>query len=193
MARLLSNRSDDPVDINSGLKIHRIFSASALYDMVIPGPGDAVQLRLSDSHANSADPGHQNNYLQLQIRRSTTAGASPQVRLIEQSFAPGGGISVIDTAPLDTSLDADQIRLKLTHPVADSPEIFASWEYLKAGAVIGNGSFPTPGTIFDGETWTRVDVIVSTVPEPESYAMMLIGAGLVGWRLRRSRRALALS
>lgn len=51
--------------------------------------------------------------------------------------------------------------------------------------MVDSDSFATAGTIFSDETWTRVDVLISAVPEPESWAMMLIGAGLVGWRLRK--------
>ena len=97
-----------------------------------------------------------------------------------------GTLHEIEVTPLDTSLGADQIRLTLNHAVANSTEVFASWEYLTAGSVVGSGSFAKPGNIFDGETWTRVDFSVSApIPEPETYAMMLLGLGLIGWRLRR--------
>lgn len=100
-----------------------------------------------------------------------------------------GGIDLIASTPLDLVLEADQIRLTLDHKVANSTEVFASWEYLLNGNVVGSGSFDTPGTIFTGETFTRVAVLVSTVtpvPEPSSYATMLLGLGLLGWRLRQS-------
>lgn len=44
----------------------------------------------------------------------------------------------------------------------------------------------------DGFGWTGnngvIDVTVTAVPEPETYAMLLAGLGLVGWATRRSRR-----
>lgn len=41
----------------------------------------------------------------------------------------------------------------------------------------------------DDESWAmdNLQVSVSAVPEPESYAMMLAGLGLVGWAVRRSK------
>ena len=190
-ARLLSNRSDDPADVNAGLKMHRVFSASALYDLVIPEPGAQYQVRLTDAHLEPSDAGNQTDYLALGIR-TPTAGGPPIVRLFEQNFV-AGTVTEIDSAPLNLAIVADQIRLTLSHTVANSTEVFASWEYLNGGVVVGSGALDTPGNIFDGETWTRAEFHISTpVPEPETYAMLLAGIGMVAWRMRhqvRRRRA----
>jgi len=186
-ARLLSNRSDAAADINTGLKIHRIFSASAVYDLVLPSPGELMQVRFNDAHLDPLEAGHRTDYLALGVRRATDPGAQPEIRFFEQNFAAGTLVQ-IDATPLNTALGADQIRLTLSHPVSGSTEVFASWEYLKLGAKIGEGSFATPGNIFDGETWTRAEFGVSAVPEPQTYALMLIGVGLIGWQLRRHTR-----
>jgi hypothetical protein len=187
-ARLLSNRSDEPADINAGLKIHRTFTAAATYDLNVPGPGDAMQIRFTDAHANASNAGHQTDYLQLQVFGSTTAGQGPLLRFIDQNF-PADTLTILATQPLNAPANADQIRLILSHPVANSTQVFASWEFLSTGTVVGSGSFPTAGNIFDGETWTRVDAIVSAVPEPSTYALMLAGLGLIGcaarWRKMR--------
>lgn len=182
--RLVTNRSDAPEDALAGLKIGRSFSASAVFGLAVPGPGDTFILRLTDAHADVTAPGHQNDYLQLQVRRSTVVGAVPEISLRKQDFQ-AGTITLLGSTPLDLGLGADQIRLTLDHPTPDSNDVFGSWQYLAAGAVVGSGSFATPGTVFTGETWTRVDVAISAVPEPTSWATMLVGAGLVGWRLRR--------
>ncbi len=61
---------------------------------------------------------------------------------------------------------------------------------LKAGGTLADGYFslnaPDPGV---GNTYTFTVTqtpTVGVVPEPETYAMLLAGLGLLGWRLRRS-------
>jgi len=44
---------------------------------------------------------------------------------------------------------------------------------------------------FDGEDWTRGEFFAlqaAPIPEPETYAMLFAGLGLVGWQLRRKSR-----
>ena len=50
--------------------------------------------------------------------------------------------------------------------------------------------FGDPGS-FDGTSLSTFGVTVAAVPEPETWAMMLVGMGLVGWQLRRKVRASA--
>jgi PEP-CTERM motif len=186
-ARLTSNRSDDAAEVNAGLKIHRVFSASALYDFVIPEAGAQYQVRLTDAHLEPSDVGNQTDYLALAVR-TPTAGGPPIVRLFEQNFF-AGTVTEIDSEPLDLGIVADQIRLTLSHPTANSTQVFASWEYLNGGLVVGNGALDTPGEIFGGETWTRAEFHISTpVPEPQTYAMLLAGIGMVAWRMRHQGR-----
>lgn len=183
--RLLTNRDDS--EPTFGLKIGRTFSATALFDFAVPGAGDSYTLRFEDLHVNDPEPNSRNDYLQLQVRRGTAPGALPEIALRKQDFI-AGTIDSIASTPLELDLGADQIRLKLDHRVAGSTEVFASWEYLDDGNVIKSGSFDTPGNIFTGETFTRVAVLASTVapvPEPSGYAMMLLGLGMLGWRVRR--------
>lgn len=187
--RLLTNRSDASGDAQAGLKIGRTFSASAVFDLAVPAAGDSFTLRFEDTHVNDPEPGSRNDYLQIQVRMSTDAGAVPLIELRKQNFADGI-ITTIDSTPLDLGLVANQIRLTLDHPTANSNDVFGSWEYLLNNAVVGSGSFATPGTIFTGETWTRVDFLISAVPEPQTYAMLLAGLGLLGWRQRLSARVM---
>ena len=189
--RLLTARTADPAN---GLKFGNTFSVSGVYDLVVPGPGDSAQIRLTDFHANTADPGHQTDYLQLQVRRATAAGAVPQIRLIEQNFQ-NDTITTNASTPLDLSLGADQIRLTLTHGTANSTAVTASWEYLSSGSVVGAGSFAEVGNIFDGEQWTRADFIVSAlpIPEPQSYVLMLLGISIVAWRVRARQHGIPRS
>ena len=53
-----------------------------------------------------------------------------------------------------------------------------------------NGLTTAPGYIFNSELTANSDIYrisfeVSAVPEPETYAMMMAGLGLVGWIKRR--------
>jgi hypothetical protein len=183
--RLVSNRSDAPEDASRGLKIGRAFSASAVFDLVVPGPGDSYTLRFEDMHANEPAANSRNDYLQLQVRRSSTAGALPEIALRKQDFI-ADSLATIASTPLDLSLGADQIRLTLEHGTANSTQVHASWAYLAGGAVVAQGAFSEPGTIFTGETFTRVAVLATAlpVPEPATWATMLFGLGMLGWRLR---------
>jgi len=53
----------------------------------------------------------------------------------------------------------------------------------------GGGGVTPPGTdTFPNEP--REPVVPSAVPEPGTWALMLLGFGLVGWRARRNRPAL---
>lgn len=71
-----------------------------------------------------------------------------------------------------------------------SPAGIASGSFLgfvSDGPLLGlTVSAVQPGT---GFLWPSVDnlVLASAVPEPEAYAMMLAGLGLVGWMARRRR------
>lgn len=49
-------------------------------------------------------------------------------------------------------------------------------------AILGSGPLQNQGTY---------SVSVALVPEPETWAMMLIGVGLVGWQLRRKAKSSA--
>jgi len=123
--RLLTNRSDAPEDALRGLKIGRSFSASAVFDLAVPGPGDTFILRFADAYADASAPGHQTDYLQLQVRRSTAAGAVPEIQLRKQNFQTNT-ITTIGATPFAPPPGADQIRLTLDHPTVGSDQVFAS-------------------------------------------------------------------
>src|SRR5262245_2268345 len=101
-ARLLTARTADPAN---GLKLGNTFSVSGVYDLVVPGPGDVAQIRLTDVHDNAADPGHQTDFLQLQVRRGTASSALPEIRFIEQNFQ-NDTITTNASMPLNLGLGA---------------------------------------------------------------------------------------
>jgi hypothetical protein len=92
-ATLLSNRSDAVANIDAGLKQHRVFSASATFDLTIPGSGEQFQVRFLDTHADAADTGHRTDFLSLAVRLPAAAGAVPEIRFFEQNFAAGTSAS----------------------------------------------------------------------------------------------------
>ncbi len=76
---------------------------------------------------------------------------------------------------------------------ASGGDAFAAQHYGSAPNPLGNESYYTPTggyTDADGANlaW-RVSSFASTVPEPETWAMMILGFGLVGTALRRQRSA----
>jgi hypothetical protein len=48
--------------------------------------------------------------------------------------------------------------------------------------ILGNG---TGNNLFSGVSWTAS--VVAAIPEPETYAMLLAGLGLLGWHARRRK------
>jgi hypothetical protein len=76
-------------------------------------------------------------------------------------------------------------------PFANTRELsFSVQNLLAAFAATPQGGDPSLALI--EKKFVAIDVNVSPIPEPEAWAMMLIGAGLVGFRLRnRSKKTAA--
>ncbi|AKJ30957.1 hypothetical protein AAW51_4266 [Caldimonas brevitalea] len=66
----------------------------------------------------------------------------------------------------------------------DSFSLPASFSIVLKGAAIGDGTSPwNPGL----KGWYNLSVIANPVPEPETYALMLAGLGVVGYMSRRRK------
>ncbi|NWG38783.1 MAG: PEP-CTERM sorting domain-containing protein [Hydrogenophilaceae bacterium] len=87
--------------------------------------------------------------------------------------------------------DAAFIALALIHPTADTDQLYAGWMFLDADFAAASTFtlFDDPVDIFHGETTGYRPAFFASqpVPEAESWALMLAGLGLLGWRVRRSR------
>jgi hypothetical protein len=73
-----------------------------------------------------------------------------------------------------------------TIPVSGSVDVstLLGFPFGGPGAVKADAKVELTGE-FKGPS--SVDIIYTAVPEPETYAMMLAGLGLVGWRIRRAK------
>ena len=75
------------------------------------------------------------------------------------------------------------------NPLARSPDgevtFYNPWAPQQRGVVIGRGALENTGI---GRPTARNPHIVTPVPEPSQWAMMLAGLALVGFIVRRTRR-----
>jgi len=86
-----------------------------------------------------------------------------------------------DDVTLQTKAEANASKIEMTWPASTGGKMYL----IVNGAGQGGGNFV--GGIYGGA------ISVSPVPEPETWAMMLIGAGLVGFRLRNRSKKVAAS
>jgi hypothetical protein len=90
--------------------------------------------------------------------------------------------TILGVDPFAPPVGADQIRLTLARPSILNDDIFASFSYLSGGAVVGGGSFATPGLMFQGENFVRGQFIVGQaepVPEPGTAWFFVPGIALL--------------
>jgi MYXO-CTERM domain-containing protein len=101
------------------------------------------------------------------------------------------GTADLEMHDLTPPSDAAFIALALIHPTADTDQLYAGWMFLDADFEAASSwtLFDNPADIFHGETTGYRPAFFGSqpVPEAESWALMLAGLGLLGWRVRRSR------
>ena len=168
-------------DSNDGLPKSRSFAASLLIPLVgMPPVGQSLFLRLTDIGF-----GNRNDVIELSVV-GTPDGKF--IRFQKQDFL-AGTTTLLGWTPVAPPTDAVAIALSLAHPTLNDDGIYGSYGYASGTALIGGFTiFPNSTTVFQGETHTRVEILAAqNVPEPESYAMMLAGVGVVGFATRRRR------
>jgi len=186
-----------PVDLVNGLKNSpMVFGAVGVFNLVAPGAGETYGVRFADRRPDGTFDTitHGDDVVEVSVV-GTASGAV--VRMRSQDFVHGV-IGVPQTVALPGAVfsAADQIALALIRANPFSNEVTGAFALLNDGVRIGTPYyFAGTETIFTGENWTRAEFLASqpVIPEPEVYAMMLAGIGLIGWQLRRrARRAASL-
>jgi len=130
--------------------------------------------------------------LQLQVQWWTGEGSySPgwYVRYHVQDFFKGTNTTV-GAAPVSIPVGTDEISLSLSR-AAGSSFFEATYAYGTGGL---SGTFGTATSLGTATGFLYQDYVrpgfyafEAPVPEPETYALMLAGLGLVGWAVRRKR------
>jgi hypothetical protein len=176
-ARLRTNISNDPADLNRGLKIDDDFAIEGRFDLAIPDEnGEAYGIRLSDRVADgpNAQPG--DDVMELVVRRGGDGTVRVQFR--ERDF-DAGEVNNIQSMVLNPA-GADQIVLRLGHEAASPGVVTASFDLLSGGTVIDTVTFAntgqifgteTPGDITDDELWTRAQIVAFSPGEVESSSL----------------------
>lgn len=174
--------SNNPLNTN-GLKPIHVFTASALVDVAsASGPG-SFAVRLTDRQQNPQGAWSVSSFAAIEF----VPGAQI-VRLRTQDFVND---QIFTYGSITVPVGVDQVRLALSHPASGNAQVFATAEFFDGGESLGVFNVPGSANIFTHFGFTRAEFAAGEtlpIPEPETYAMMLVGLGLVGWQLRRKAR-----
>jgi VCBS repeat-containing protein len=162
---LVTNNSSLPTEDNQGLKITNDFTVGGTFKLVFPDDlREGFGIRLTDSLPSV--PG--NDTLALQVRM----GANGIVQVQLRDFNPAGD-TVVNLAAFDLppafNDGEHSIALRLMH-AAGSNQIIAGFDILDSGDnVVQTFTFPQTGVIFNGESWTRAQIVASAPETTDSY------------------------
>lgn len=158
------------------------FTVEAVWDLIVPPSGDYARLRLWDSF-----PNHNSNDL-LDLNLLSING---ELHVRSRLLFPAPG-QTDETILLDVSSfvgDANQVGLRFRH-TANEGFATSGFAFYRDG-VLRNSADIGPLPLFNGEDWTRVSFGVygatAPIPEPSSYALMLLGVSAIGVAARRRR------
>lgn len=145
-----------------GLKSSADFTVAGVFDLVEPdSPRETYGIRLTDRLVGGpGTPPDQlgDNAIEVRVIERTNGTAVVAFRHLDFVSDTATLLQAIALAPPP---GADQIRLHLAHSVANMGQVQASFEYLSGGVVVGTEAFSATGQIFQGENWTRAEVIAS--------------------------------
>ena len=180
-ALLLTNI--DPLNTVNGLKSNHTFSVTGIFNLTVPGLGEAYGIRLADY--TDTDVG--DDVLDLRVDHTS---ATPRVTFFDFNLITHTPV-VLGSVVLDPGHTG--IALSLTKPDAGSPDIHGSFAYIDGGIMGPTFSFANTGNAFTDENFTRAAFIAfqpASVPEPSSLLLLtcsLVGFGAIAWRRRRHK------
>jgi len=168
---------------NRGLWKGNNFGVQTVWDLTQSIETDDIRMRLTDGFTDHPD----NDLLDLSVRR---IGDGYQVRSRRLSIIPGGVAELVETGDISGFAgNADQIMLRFSHLAGDG-FVSTSFAFLQNGAFIYEAPVGTL-TLFNGEDWTRASfgsyALNAPIPEPQTYAMLLLGLAGIAAAVRRGR------
>lgn len=165
---------------NRGLWKGNNFGVQTIWDLRTPTDTDHIRMRLTDGFTGHAS----NDLLDLSL---WSTGGGYQLRSRRLNILPGSVDEFVETGDISgLAGDADQIMLRFSHLAGDS-FVSSSFAFLKQGVAIYEAPVGTL-SLFNGEDWTRASfgsyALTAPVPEPQTYALMLLGVAAVLARRR---------
>jgi hypothetical protein len=78
----------------------------------------------------------------------------------------------------------------ISRPDTSNNDFYGAYAFGTGGTFDPFTTFATPGALFTNTNFVRAEfqAFTAVVPEPESYAMMLSGLGLLGFMVRRRKQ-----
>jgi hypothetical protein len=139
---------------------------------------------------NDATAGGTHQAALLQVRFNEVTGLA-QTRYQFQDFDAGvtTGLGAVTLAPPP---GADRTLPRISRPDIATDDFWASFQYLAGTDVLGGGSFETPASLFDGESFVRARsfvAVAAAVPGPGMAVLWALGLGLQAAARAPSRAA----
>ena len=150
--------TDISANPNAGLKSNQSFTVEGRFDLAMPiDVRDQYGIRLTDS----TSPTSGDSVVSLAVRRDADGVF---VNLSDLNFVTATG-TPIQRIALNPLAGDDQIVLRLSHDPLNTGIISAAFDLIDNGMVTSTTLFSSTGTIFEGENWTRAQIIANGAPE----------------------------